>query len=111
MSSANICTFDTLSGPLASFFHCLITPSMSKFISVISGNRFLQDGRLCMSSSVKTDWNCSLNKLVFAKSDVAGKPELAQRVGMPVSSPCNALINVQKDLELSFRFAAIISDM
>ena len=32
------------------FCNCLITPSMSKFISVISGNSFLQDGRLCMSS-------------------------------------------------------------
>ena len=36
----------TLSGPLALLgfcFYCLITPSMSKFISGISGNSFLQD--------------------------------------------------------------------
>ena len=53
---------------------------MSEFISVISGNSFLQNGRYCMSSSVKTDWNCSFNTLVFAQSDVAGKPELVLRV-------------------------------
>ena len=84
---------------------------MSKFISVISGNSFLQDGRLCMSSSVKTDWNCSFNTLAFAQSDVAVKPELVLRVGMPVSSLCKALIYDQKDLRLSFRLAATISDM
>ena len=72
---------------------------MSKFISVISGNSFLQDGRFCMSSSVKTDWNCSFNTLAFAQSDVAGKPELVLRVGMSVSSLCKALIYDQKDLE------------
>ena len=66
---------------------------MSKFISVISGNNFLQDGRLCMSSSAKTDWNCSFNTLAFVQSDVTGKPELVLRVGMPVSSLCKALIN------------------
>ena len=71
-------------------------PSMSKFISVISRNSFLQDGRFCMSSPVKTDWNCSFNTLAFAKSDVAGKPELVLRVGMPVSSKCKALIYDQK---------------
>ena len=59
---------------------------MSRFISVISGNSFLQDGRLCMSLSVKTEWNCLLNTLAFAQSDVAGRPELVLRVGMPVSS-------------------------
>ena len=51
----------TLSWPLALigfFFDCLITPLMSKFISVISGNSFSQDGKLCMSSTVKTDRNC-----------------------------------------------------
>ena len=74
----------TLSGPLAllgcNFCNCLITPSMSKFISVIYGISFLQDGRFCMSSSVKTDCNCSFNTLAFAQSDVAGKPELVLRV-------------------------------
>ena len=84
---------------------------MSKLISVISGNRFLQDGRLCKSSSVKTDWNCLHNTLAFAQSDVAGKTELVLRVGMPVSSPCKALIYDQKDLGLSFRSAATISDI
>ena len=62
---------------------------MSKFISVISGNSFLQNGRSCMSSSAKTDWNCSLNTLAFAQDD-AGKPELVLRVGIPVSSLCKA---------------------
>ena len=57
-----------------------MTPSMSRFISVISTNGFLQDGRFCMSSSVKTDWNCSFNTLAFAQSDVAGKLELVRRV-------------------------------
>ena len=84
---------------------------MSKFISVISGNNFLQDGRFCMSSSVKTDWNCSFNTLAFAQLDVAGKPELVLRVGMPVSSLCKAHIHDQKDLGLSFRLAATIPDM
>ena len=65
---------------------------MSKFISVISAKSFLQDGRLCMSSSVKTDWNCSFNTLDFAQTDVACKPEIVLRVGMPVSSLCKALI-------------------
>ena len=64
-----------------------------------------------MSSSVKTDWNCSFSTLAFAQSDVAGKPELVLRVGMPVSSLCKALIYDQKDLGLSFRLAATISDM
>ena len=59
---------------------------MSRFISVISGKRFLQDGRFCMSSSVKTDWNFSFEALTFAQSDVTGKAELVLRVGMPVSS-------------------------
>ena len=92
----------TLSGQLAllghSFCNCLITPSMSKFISVISGNSFLQDGRFCMSSSMKTDWNCSFDTLAFAQSDVAGKPELVLRVGMPVSSFCKALICDKKKI-------------
>ena len=83
---------------------------MSKFISVISGNSFLQDGRFGMSSSVKTDLNCSFKALVFAQSDVAGKPKLVLRVGMPVSSLCKALIYGQKDLGLSFRLAATIPD-
>ena len=52
----------------------MITSSMSKFISVISGNSFLQDRRFCMSLSVKTDLNCSFNTLAIAQSDVAGKP-------------------------------------
>ena len=64
-----------------------------------------------MSSSVKTDWNCSFNTLAFAQSDVAGKPELVLRVGMPFSSVCKALIYDQRDLGLSFRLAATISDM
>ena len=105
----------TLSRPLALlgfiFCNCFITPSMSKFISVISGNSFLQDGRLCMSLSVKTEWNCSFNTLDFAQSDVAGKTELVLRVGMPVSSLCRADICDQKDLGLSFTLAATISDM
>ena len=84
---------------------------MSKFISVISGNIFLQDGRFCMSSSVKTSWNFSCNTLTFAQSDVAGKPELVLRVGMSVSSLCKALIYDQKDLGLSFRLSVAISDM
>ena len=50
---------------------------------------FLQDEKLCMSSSVKTDWNCSFNTLAFAQLDVAGKPELVLRVRMPVFSLCN----------------------
>ena len=45
-----------------------------------------------MSSTVKTDWNCSLSTLAFAQSDVAGKQELVLRVGMPVSSPCKAIM-------------------
>ena len=57
-----------------------------------------------MSSSVKTDLNCSFNTLAFAQSDVAGKPELVLRVGMPVSSLCKALIYDQKVLGLSKRF-------
>ena len=88
-----------LSGPLALIgfisCNCLITPSRSKFISVISGSSFLQDGR---SSSVKTDWNCSFNTLAFAQSDVAGIPELVLRVGKPVYSLRMALIYDQKDL-------------
>ena len=104
----------TLSGPLAllGFIFCnsLITPSMSKFISVIYGNSFLQDGRFCMSSQVKTDWNCSLNTLAFAQSDVAGKPELVLGVRMPVSSLCKALIYDERDLGLSIKNAATISD-
>ena len=64
-----------------------------------------------MSSSVKTDWNCSSNTLDFAQPDVAGKPDLVLRVGMPVSSLCKALIYDQKDLGLSFILAATISDM
>ena len=79
----------TLSWPLALlefFFYCLITPSMLIFLSVISGNSFSQHGRFCMSSSVKTDLNCSFNTLAFAQSDVARKPELVLRVGIPVSS-------------------------
>ena len=64
-----------------------------------------------MSSSVKTDWNCSLNTLAFAQSDAAGKPELVLRVRMPDSSLCMALIYDQKDLGLSLRLAATISDM
>ena len=55
---------------------------------------------------MKTDWNCSLNALAYAQSDVAGKPELVLRVGMPVSSICKALICDQKDLGLPFRLAA-----
>ena len=62
-----------------------------------------------MSSSVKIDWNCSLNALAFAQSDVAGKPELVLRVGMPVYSLCKAPIYDQNDLALSFRLAATIS--
>ena len=84
---------------------------MSKFMSVISGNSLLQDERFCMSSSVMIDWNCSFNRLVFAQSDVAGKPEFVLRVGMPVSSLCKALIFDQKDLGISFRLAVTISDM
>ena len=53
-------------------------------------------------SSVKTDWNHSLNALAFAQSDVAGNPEHGLRVGMSVSSLCKALIYGQKDLGLSF---------
>ena len=64
-----------------------------------------------MSSSVKADWNCSFNTLAFAQSGVAGKPELVLKVGMPVSSLCKALIDYQRDLGLSFRLAATISDM
>ena len=64
-----------------------------------------------MSSSVKTDWNCSFNTLAFAQSDVAGKPKFVLGVGMPVSSLCKALIYDQKDLGLSFRLAAAFSDM
>ena len=64
-----------------------------------------------MSSSVMTDWNCSFGTLAFAQSDVAGKPELVLRVGMPVYSLCDALICDKKDLGLSFRLAATISDM
>ena len=37
-----------------------------------------------MSSSLMTDWNCSFNTLAFEQSDVAGKPEVALIVGMPV---------------------------
>ena len=59
-----------------------------------------------MPSSVKTDLNFSISPLAFAQSDVAGKPKLVLRVGMPVSSPCKALIYDQLDLELSFRLAA-----
>ena len=84
---------------------------MSRFISVISGNNFFQDGRFCMSSSVKTGWNRLLSTLAFAQSDVAGKPDLILVVGMPVSSLCMALIYDQMDLGLSFRLAATISDM
>ena len=65
---------------------------MLRFISVISEDRFLQDGRSCMSSSVKTDWNCSRHALAFAQSDIAGKPKLVLRAVMPVSSLCKALI-------------------
>ena len=35
-----------------------------------------------MSSSVKTDWNCSFKALTFALLDVAGMPELVLRVGI-----------------------------
>ena len=82
---------------------------MSKFISVISGKHVLQDGRFHMSSSVKTDWNCSLNALVFALSDNAGKPDLVLRVGMLVLSLCKAHIYYQMDFGLSFTLAATIS--
>ena len=58
---------------------------MSIFISVISGNSFLHDGRFFKFSSVKTHWNCSFYTLAFAPSGVAGKPEHILR-GMPVSS-------------------------
>ena len=64
-----------------------------------------------MSTSVKTDWNCSFNTLDFAQTVIAGKPELVLKVGMPVSSLCWAVIYDQKDLGLSFRLAATISDM
>ena len=57
---------------------------------------------------MKTDWNCSLSTLTFAQSDVAGKPELVLRVGMPVSSLCKALVYDQMDLGLTFRLAATI---
>ena len=95
---------DSLSGTLVLlgffFFNCLMKPPMSKLISVIYGNCFLQDRRFCMSSSVKTDWNCSLSTLAFAQSDVSRKPELVLGVGMPVSSLCKAPIYDQKDLGL-----------
>ena len=86
---------------------------MSKFISVISGDSFFQDGRFYMPSSVKTDWKCTFDTLVFAQSDVTGKPSSNQhqRVGMPVSSLCKALIYDQRDVGLSLRLAAAISDM
>ena len=79
---------------------------MSRFISVISGYSFFTRWKVCLSLSVKTDWNCSFNTLAFAQFDVAGKPELVLRVGMPVSSICMALIYDQEDLGLSFRIAA-----
>ena len=65
---------------------------MSKFISVITAKMLLQEGRSCMSSSVKKDWNCSFNALALAQSGDAGKPELFPGVRMPVSSLCMALI-------------------
>ena len=93
----------TLPGPLASLgfilCDCLITQSMSKFISFISGSSFLHDGRLRMPSLLKTDWNCSSSTLAFAQSDVAGKPEIVLRVGMPVSSLCKAYIYDQWDFD------------
>ena len=49
--------------------------------------------------------------MAIAQSDVAGKPALVLRVGKPHSSLCKALIHDQKDLGLSFRFNATISDM
>ena len=58
---------------------------MNKFISDMSGNGLLLNRRLCMSSSVKTDWNCSFKALAYAQSDFARK-------GMPDSSPSKALI-------------------
>ena len=64
-----------------------------------------------MSSSLKTDLNGSFKALTFAQLDVAGKPELVLRVGMPVSFLCRALIYDQKDLGLSFRLAVTISYM
>ena len=65
------------------------------------------NGRFYMSSSVKTDWYCSLRTLAFAQFDVAGKPELVLRVGMPVSSLCMALIYDQRDLGLSLSLSRI----
>ena len=64
-----------------------------------------------MSSSVKTDWNCSLSTLAIAQSDVAGKPEPVLREGTPVSSLQMAIMYDQKDIGLSFRLAAANSDM
>ena len=62
----------------------------------MSGNSFLQDRMFRMSSSVKTDWNCSLNAFAFAQSDVAGKPELLLRGGIPASSLCKAVMHDQE---------------
>ena len=80
-------------------------------MSKLHRKSFLQDGRFCMSSSVKTDWDCSLKALAIAQSDVAGKPELVLRAGMPVTSLCRAQIYYQDDIGLSLRLAATISDM
>ena len=51
-----------------------------------------------MSSLVKANWNCLLKTLALVQSNVAGKPKLILRVGMPVSSLRKALIYDQKDL-------------
>ena len=74
------------------FWNCLITPSTPKVISGISGYNLLVIGTFFVSSSVKTDWNCSFSVFAFAVSEVAGIPDLVLKVGIPHFSFRRALI-------------------
>ena len=65
------------------FWNCLITPSTAKVISGISGYNLFVTGIFLVSSSVKTDWNCSFSVFAFAVSEVAGIPDFVFKVGMP----------------------------